>query len=61
MKTSKRVDGPTPNGGTYMIAYFRDSSGNACSEKDASKVEIVEFESDNNAIARTYGFCESKS
>ena len=54
MKTSKRIDEPTPNGGSYSVAYFRDRNGKPCSEKDAVKLEIIEYDENNNQIARTY-------
>jgi hypothetical protein len=43
-KSPERVDGPTPNGCTYSIAYFHD---------DLS-MEIVEFDAADRAIHRTY-------
>ena len=43
-KPPERVDGPTPNGGAYAIAYFRDNGS----------MEIVEFDADDNVLHRTY-------
>ncbi len=43
-KSPRRVEGPTPNGGAYAIAYVRDDGS----------IEIVEFDRDGRAIARTY-------
>jgi hypothetical protein len=40
----ERVEGPTPNGGAYSIAYFHD---------DGSR-EIVEFDAADRPIWRTY-------
>jgi len=39
-----RIDGPTPNGGVYALAY---------THPDGS-VEIVEFDAEDREIARTY-------
>jgi hypothetical protein len=44
-KPPERHDGPTPNGGAYSIAYFRDDGS----------MEIVEFDADGKEIHRTYG------
>jgi hypothetical protein len=38
----ERIDGPTPNGGAYAIAYYRD---------DGSR-EIVEFDANDIALDR---------
>jgi hypothetical protein len=45
-----RIEGPTPNGGAYAIAYTHD---------DAS-MEIVEFNAQGEEIARTYSRPASK-
>ena len=42
--TEKRIEGPTPAGGAYAIAYVHDGA-----------VEIVEFDAAGRPIARTYG------
>lgn len=42
--TPERVDGPTPNGGAYCIAYFHDNGA----------MEIVEFDANDQVIQRTY-------
>jgi hypothetical protein len=52
---SERIDGPTPNGGTYAIAYYQDEAGEATDKDAATAVEIVEFDGDDNEIFRTYG------
>lgn len=44
MRDPIRIDGPTPNGGVYSIAYFRGDGS----------MEIVEFDADDVAIFRTY-------
>jgi hypothetical protein len=55
MATQRRVDGPTPNGGVYSIAYFRNDDGSPADEDDATKVEIVEYDEDDKVVQRTYG------
>ncbi len=45
MSEPRRVEGPTPAGGAYAIAY-----SNAAGEI----VEIVEFDEQDRPIARTY-------
>lgn len=44
-KQPQRVEGPTPNGGAYAIAYTHDDGS----------MEIVEFDSEDREIQRTYG------
>ena len=55
MSTEERIDGATPAGGTYSIAYFKDDSGRPIEKSKASMMEIVEFNEKNEAIMRTYG------
>ncbi len=50
-KSPKRIEGPTPNGGAYAIAY----------EHDDGSVEIVEFDSQDRAIHRTYAMAKQAS
>ncbi len=53
-KTYRRIDKPTPNGGAYSIAYFRDDEGKPCEEKDAKSFEFVEYDKNGVLIKRTY-------
>ncbi len=53
--TYKRIDGTTPQGGTYAVIYFRDKRGNACPERRATSCEIVEYSKDGEVLSRTYG------
>jgi hypothetical protein len=41
---SERIEGPTPAGGAYAIAYVGDDR----------RGEIVEFNAEGNQLARTY-------
>jgi len=43
-KSPKRIEGPTPSGGAYALAYTHDDGS----------VEIVEFDSQDREIQRTY-------
>ena len=43
----RRVDEPTPNGGVYSIAYYRDKKMIPCTEDKAELIEIVEFDKDD--------------
>ena len=52
--TSERRDGPTPHGGAYSIAYFRDKRGAPTTKERAASVEIVEHSAAGDEIARTY-------
>jgi hypothetical protein len=51
---SERTDGPTPAGGTYAVAFFRDAAGAPCPKARAATVEVVEFAADGTPLARTY-------
>lgn len=44
----RRVDGPTPNGGTYMIIAEYDENG-------VRRAEITEYDGKDKPIFRTYG------
>jgi hypothetical protein len=52
--THERTEGPTPSGGAYAIAYFRDKLGNPCPKAEAAGIEVVEFDARDRAIFRTY-------
>jgi hypothetical protein len=52
--SSTRTEGPTPAGGAYAVAYWRDARGDPCPQSEAVAAEIVEYDEDGNAIARTY-------
>lgn len=53
-ETQERADGPTPNGGTYSIAYYSDGRGNRVPKAEAAAVEVVEFDASGRALRRTY-------
>lgn len=55
MKTSERVDGPTPAGGVYMIAQYSDKEGNPVDKLRASHIEIMEYDKNDNVINTVYG------
>lgn len=52
--TQEKLNGNTPNGGTYSIAYFQDAEGQPTTKSTAKKMEIIEFDSKDNEIFRTY-------
>ena len=49
------MEGPTPHGGAYSIAYYQDERGEAADKVVAVKVEIVEFDAQDRPVWRTYG------
>ena len=53
--TYKRTDEATPNGGVYSIIYYRNGNGHPCTEAYACSCEIVEYDADDQPIARNYG------
>lgn len=50
-KTSERVEGPTPNGGVYSIAYFFNSEHKPCSKQEAAEVRVNEYDRDDKEVA----------
>jgi hypothetical protein len=52
--TSSRIDGPTPAGGAYAVAYFRDAAGNPAEKDRAATLEVCEYDADGRCIHRTY-------
>jgi len=54
MKTSKRINERTPSGGVYSITYFKDKEGWPCDENSAVHYEIIEYDENDNEIARNY-------
>jgi hypothetical protein len=54
MKTSKRIDERTPNGGAYSITHFSDKDRKPCDENSAVHYEIIEYDENDNEIARNY-------
>ena len=48
-KCQERIEGPTPNGGAYAMAYYSDEIGTP----GAKIVEIVEFSEDGQPIFST--------
>lgn len=55
MKTEERIDGPTPNGGTYCVAQYMSEDNEPVERARARKVEITEYDENDVAIFRTYG------
>lgn len=53
--TTQRIEGPTPGGGAYAVAAYRDAAGDPAPKSRATRVEITEFDADGQAVARTYG------
>ena len=49
--------GPTPNGGAYSTAYYRNKWQEPCRPEDACYVEIGEFDENGVRIGGVYGFC----
>jgi hypothetical protein len=43
-RTPERIDGPTPNGGTYALVFVHDDG----------TVEIVEYDDQDQVLVRTY-------
>ena len=49
--------GPTPNGGAYSTAYYRNKWNEPCRPEEACYIEIGEFDEKGVRIGTVYGFC----
>lgn len=49
--------GPTPNGGAYSTAYYRNKWTEPCRKEEACYIEISEFDENGVRINGVYGFC----
>lgn len=59
---SERIDGPTPAGGTYCVAYFFDAAHHSVPRSKATGAEVIEYNAQGEQIARTYAeFPKSQS
>jgi hypothetical protein len=58
--TTQSIEGPTPNGGDYAIAFFFDERGNPTAKNKAKRVEIVEYNIQGVQIFRNYGLMGRK-
>ena len=56
IKNYKRIEGVTPNGGAYSVAYYFNRNNEPCLPQKAYRVEIIEYDKDNNRINITYAF-----
>jgi hypothetical protein len=54
VKTEERINGETPKGGVYSIAYFQDAKGQPVAKENATAIEIIEFDENDRQIFRTY-------
>ena len=55
----ERIEGPTPNGGSYAECHYFDSEGHVVEKKYAKNVIISEFDSEGHLICETNGFFEN--
>ena len=56
----ERVDGATPNGGDYSIAYYYDEQNRPCKKAVAYLVNIVEYTKDGEYVNSTTAFLQEK-
>lgn len=54
IKNYKRIEGVTPNGGAYSVAYYFNKNNEPCPPQKAYRVEIIEYDKDDNRINITY-------
>lgn len=60
METQTRIDEPTPHGGVYAIAYWYDEFQIPTDRSVATKVEIIEYNSNGDQVWRTYGMVNNQ-
>lgn len=53
---TERIEGHTPNGGDFSIAYYYNEDGEPCIKKEAVRVNIIEYKEDGQRINETYAF-----
>jgi hypothetical protein len=58
--TQESMDHPTPASGAGSTIYYRDDNGDPVDKMLATRAEIVEFDSQGNAIHRTYAEIRTK-
>jgi hypothetical protein len=51
---SERVDGPTPHGGAYTVAYYADAEGNPAPKTRAARAEVHEFTEAGKRVHTAY-------
>lgn len=49
--------GPTPLGGVYSVAYYRDKFHRPCRKEDACYIEISIFDENDRRINGVHGTC----
>lgn len=55
LANTERIEGKTPSGGDYSIAYYYDAQRNPCSKHKAVFVNIVEYTKAGNRVNECYG------
>ena len=56
----ERIDGPTPNGGDYAVAYYYDKMHRPCKKQDAFSKVIVEYKNNGEYVNTTTSFLLSQ-
>lgn len=52
---TERLEGATPSGGDFCIAYYYDEDHNPCERSKAKYVNIVEYKNNWKRVNETYG------
>lgn len=61
MASYKRVNKPTPGGGSYSEVYYMDQQGNIVDESVAERCCIRECAADGSLLLETYGIIDRKA
>lgn len=61
MASYKRVNEPTPGGGSYSEVYYLDQHGNIVDESVAERCCIRECAADGSLLQETYGIIDRSS
>ena len=54
-----RMQGPTPNGGSYSILHWKDRAGRPTHQHQAAQVEVIEYDQKGAEIQRSQAPLES--
>lgn len=57
MKIMEEYFGKTPHGGVCTKVFFFDANDMPCEESKARKVQIIEYDKDNNAVFTIISEC----
>lgn len=55
----EKTEGPTPNGGSYSIAYYFNNKMQSIDKEAATRMIIVEYDEKGQRVAETYAIANN--